>query len=299
MAAGAAAAFTLGVFLAYTHKQPTTASAQRDLAAGNLRRAEEEAQALIDTHRDAAGGGAVLDDLHLRRAKGLRSFSELIACVGEPWHANRARTDGEAVLHARIQGRAAELYVKHDASELDRLDGEIHTARPEMSDGVQWLLAAVRAGSFLEAIDTTAASVQLAIVIKLADRVPHSMRPIDAQLITTTAVTLAPVLAAISTRPAKDRVNALSAAVEPAREYARLVGMNSEAVAQGLVKQQNEIVRAIERASRRAQQQKAARERETQAVQPQAEPTGGAPVDPYTRNEPIDVDATQHRDPPQ
>lgn len=299
IAVGAAAAFTLGVFLAYTHKQPTAASAQRELAAGNLRGAEDEAQALVDTHRDAAGGGAVLDALHLRRANDLRSLSELIACVGEPWHADQARAGGEAVLRARIQDRAAELYATHDIRGLDRLDAEIHTARPEMSDGVEWLLAAVRAGAFLEVIDTTAASVQLAIVIKLADRVPQPMRPIDRQQITSTAATLAPLLATISAGPVKDRVKALSAAVEPAREYARLVGMNPDTVAQGFVKQQNEIVRAVERASRRAQQQKAAREHEAQAIQQQAEPTGGVPVDPYTRSEPIDADATQRRDPPQ
>ncbi|HET7506104.1 MAG TPA: hypothetical protein VFK02_34025 [Kofleriaceae bacterium] len=300
MAAGAAAAFALGVFLAYTHEQPTATAARRELVAGNLQRARDEAQALIDTHRDPAGGGEVLDELHLRRAKGVQSLPELISCLAEPWHADEARANAEAVLRARVQQRASELYANHDARELDLLDGEIHAARPELSDGVQWLLATVRAGAFLEVVDTTAASVQLAIVIKLADRVPLAMRPADAQLITTTATTLAPVLAAVHATPVKDRVKALAAALEPAREYARLVGMDADVVVRGLVKQQNELVRTLERAARLAQQQRAERERQAQSVQQQAEPIAGMPVDPYSvRTEPTDVDATQQRDPQQ
>jgi len=40
------------------------------------------------------------------------------------------------------------LYAKHDVDGLKQLDSEIGTALPDMSDGVRWLLAAVRGAPF-------------------------------------------------------------------------------------------------------------------------------------------------------
>lgn len=298
MSIGPAAAFAFGTFLAYTHAQPDTIVAQRELAAGNLRRAQDEAQALIDLHRDVAGGEVVLDELHLRRAKSLRTFPELIACIRGSWFTDRARADADAVLRTRVQEAAAELYAKQDIQELEHLGSELRAEHPEMRDGVQWLLAAVRAAAFLKAEDIASAVVQLSIVLELAHRVPQLMRPADAQLITTSASRLASVLTASSAASLGERAKTLSAAVELAREYARLVGMDSDAVAQGLVNQQNEAARAAERGLHRAVQQ-VAHDRETPAADQQAEPTNGVPVDPYgVPIEPADGDATQQRDRP-
>jgi hypothetical protein len=292
VSAGAAAAFALGVFLAYTHKQPSIATARSELAMGNLIQAQEEAQALVDMQRDTTGGGLVLDDIHLRRAKELRSFSELIASVREPWHGNGARGDAETLLRTRVQEAATHLYMKHDIDGLGQLDTEIGIALPDMSDGVRWLLAAVRGGALLESADTAAAPAQLDTVVKLAERIPQPMRPVEALQITATATRLVPVLVATTSKSPRDRVKALVAAVEPAREYARLLGMDPNIVAQGLAFQQKEATRALVRAERWAQQ-RAARDRGALATQPQ--PSGdaaGAPIDPYTdRNETVDGEA--------
>jgi hypothetical protein len=284
---GAAAAFALGVFLAYTYKQPSIATARSELAAGNLIRAEEEAQALVDLHHDTTGGAAILDDLHLRRAKDRQSFAELIGCIREPWHAEGARADAEKLLRTRVQKAAAHLYAEHDVDGLGQLDSEIGKALPDMSDGIRWLLAVTRGGALISAADTAAASAQLDTVVKLAERVPQLMQPAEALQITTTAVKLIPVLVSASAKSPKDRIKALGIAVVLAREYAQLVGIDSDVVAQGLIRQQREVARSLARVEFRAKQS-AERDRGSPVEQPQSPGVAaGAPIDPYAgRNDP-------------
>jgi hypothetical protein len=294
---GAAAAFALGVFLAYTYKQPSLVTARSELAAGNLIRAQQEAQALVDLNRDTTGGAAVLDDLHLRRAKDLRLLSELIVCIREAWHGDGARADAETLLRTRVQEVAAHLYTKHDVDGLGQLDNEIKTALPDMSDGVRWLLAAVRGGALLEAADTAAAPAQLDTVVKLAERVPQPMRPAEALQLTATAMRLGPALVATNAKSPRDRIKALAASVDPAREYARLVGMDSNVVAQGLVRQQKDATRALARAELRAKQ-RAEHDRTSPAEQPQSPGAAvGGPIDPYAvRSETPDGEASRQQD---
>ncbi len=278
VSAGAAAAFGLGVALAYTYDQPSIATATHELADGNLIRAQDEAQALVDMHRDTAEAGAVLDDLHLRRARDLRSFPDLIACIREPWHGSRGRADAEALLRARVQEAAVQLFTTHDTDRLGQLDSAIATVVPDMSHGLRWLIAAVRAGVLLESSDAAGASAQLEAVVKLAEGVPPSLRPAEAPQITETATKLIAALAAANARSLRDRIKALATAAELAREYGRLVRMDADVVALALVRQHKQATWALVRAARQAQQQNAGRDG---GAQPPAEAAAGNPIDPY------------------
>jgi len=297
ISAGAAAAFGLGVFLAYTYKNPSAEIARSELAGGNLLRAQEEAQALVDLGRDATGGGAVLDDLHLRKARDLQSLPELIASVRAPWHEDGARMSAETILRTRVQDLATHLYTTHDVSGLELLENEIGTAVPTMSDGVRWLLAVVRGGALLEAADTAAAPAQLDAVVKLAVRVPQSMRPDETLQINAIATTLGPALVATNAKSAKERIKAIAAAVGPAREYARLVGMDSNSVAQGFARRQKEAALAALRADLWAKQRAERARNSSNASPPSREAAANVPIDPYAvRSAPVDGESSQEQD---
>ncbi|HEX3765748.1 MAG TPA: hypothetical protein VHW23_43930 [Kofleriaceae bacterium] len=282
LSAGATTAFGLGVVLACTYNQPSLATATQKLAAGDLLRARDEAQALVDLHRDVAAAGAVLDDLHFRRARELRSIPDLVACIREPWHDSRGRAGAEAVLRTRVQETAVELFATHDTDRLGQLDNAIATVVPDMSQGLQWLTAAIRAGVLLASSDAAGASAQLEAVAKLADAVPAAMRPAEAPHITETATKLIAALAAVNSRSLKDRIKALTTAVGLAREYGGLVRMDANVVALALVRQQQQATWTLVRAERQAQQQNAARDSASQPPQqPPAAAVAGDPIDPY------------------
>lgn len=282
IAAGAAGAFALGIILACTYKQPSIATARQELTAGNLIRAQEEAQALVDMHRDTTEAGSVLDDLHLRRARDLRALSDLVACVREPWHGARGQTDAEALLRTRVQEISAQLYGKHDMDGLRALDSQLGADVSGMGNGIRWLIATVRSGMLLESSDIAAVSAQLEAVAKLTEGVPQSMRPNEAPQIAAAATRLIAALSATNARSPRDRIKALATAVDLAHEYARLVGMDSNTIAQGLARQQKEATRALARAERLAQQQKAERDSGSQTQQQQpGEAAAGSPIDPY------------------
>jgi hypothetical protein len=288
--AGAAGAFGLGVLLAYTHDQPSIATATQELAAGNLIRARDEAQALVDMNHDTARAGAVLDDLHLRRARDARSLSDLVTSIQEPWHGSRGRADAEAVLRVRVQDAADQLFAAHDIDRLGQMDSAIATAVPDMSPGLHWLVAAIRAGMLLASSDTTEASAQLEAVVKSAGAVPSPLRPAEAQQITETATRLIAALAAANTKSPRDRIEALATAAELAREYGPLVHMDADVVALALVRQHKQATSALARAVRQAQQRNTGSDTGS-ALQQQPPGTAAAngPVDPYaTQGQPGD-----------
>src|SRR6185295_1935901 len=110
---------------------------------------------------------------------------------------------------------------------------------------------------------------QLEAVVKLAEGVPQSMRLTEAPQIAAAAMKLIAALSATNARSPRDRIKALATAADLAREYARLVGLDSNTIAQGLSRQQKEATRALARAERLAQQQKAEHDSDSQSLQQQ------------------------------
>lgn len=194
------------------------------------------------------------------------------------------------LLRTRVQETAAQLYAKHDTDGLGALASELGADVPDMSNGVRWLIATVRGGALLESSNIAAASTQLEAVVKLAEGVPQSMRLSEAPQIAAAATKLIVALSATNARSLRDRIKAFATAADLAREYARLVGMDSNTIAQGLARQQKEVTRALARAEHLAQQQKAERDSGSQVPQQQPdEAATGSPVDPYpVRGEPTD-----------
>lgn len=182
MCGGAAAAFELGVVLACTYDQPSVAVAERELAAGQVVAAREEAQAVIDLHRDPVGGGAVLDELHLRQIRAQRTVSALAAKLAEPWHGSGPRGDAEAVLRARVHAEAGALYRRHDAAGLATLATDLGDAVPDARAEVGWMIAVVESGAALERGDADAALARLDDVGKRAAQLSAVPRPRRRQL---------------------------------------------------------------------------------------------------------------------
>lgn len=281
-ALGAVAVFSLGVVLACTYKQPSAEAARRELAAGNWLRARDEAQALVDLRREIAGGEAVLDELHLQRMQSFSSISELITIARQPWHGDDARGRADKLLRTRVLEASSKLHAMHDFEGLARLAAEVEATLPDLGNAARWLAAVVHGRDRLEAIDLPGAIEQLDSVVKLAGNAPPPMLPADAPQITAAAVRLDAALVATSAKSLPDRAKALVAAVEPAREYARLVGIDPDSVEQGLGRERNQVLRQLAAAARWAQKQKAERERQAAAAKSQAEDAApAAPVDPY------------------
>lgn len=265
---GATAAFALGVILACTYDHPDLGVARRALADGQLVRAHDEAWALFDLRRDPAGGGAVLDALHLRKLREATSVATLAAGIAEPWYASGPRGEGEALLRARVHDDAVAMYRQHDVDGLAKLI-DLGAAVPDATAQVRWLLAVVRGGAALEAGNTDTALAELDLVGKLADPFPVGMPLAETADIAAAAAKLAPSLAATKAKAVSDQVKALAAVVGPARDFAKMIGMDAGKVGEELTRQQRTAWQVMMRAERWAQQQR-------------AKATAAAPIDPYT-----------------
>jgi hypothetical protein len=248
---GGAVAFALGVVLAFTHARPTLSHARDRVAAGDLEGAQDEARAVLELRLDAVGASDFLDKLHLRRAKALRTVGDLARCIREPWQDSKAQAEAVALLRAIAQAESAKLYGSRNGPALTALGRELEDLAPDLSGAVGWMASVARAAAMVEGGLTVDATAELAEVVKLAPRVPDSLRPPTAVRVTEAAEKLRTALAAANAKPMRDRSKALAAAYEPTKAFAVAVGADPEVAQQGVARAAQDVTRELARMSRR------------------------------------------------
>jgi hypothetical protein len=243
-------AFLGGAYFAFGLRSPQASVARAALASGQVLRAQDEAQALVDTGADVLAGGQVLDEIHVRQAKATQSRQELALLLRERWFSPKRKEEAVAELQHAVERDASAFFRAHDAASLERLTGDGVQVGQGLGEGALILASALRAVEFLATWNAKAARDALG---KLAppSTVPSTIRPPNWDDITAGASRVIAAIDGMGVKGLRARRKALAEAVEASRAYAAALGTDPDAAAKDVSQQleavQTQLARAIRR----------------------------------------------------
>jgi hypothetical protein len=268
--------FAIGAYFAFGLRSPQASVAQAALASGQVLRAQEEAQALVDTGADVLAGGQVLDEIHVRQAKVTHGRQELASLLRERWFSPKRMEEARAELQRTVERDALAFFRAHDAFSLERLARDSGQAGQGLGEGALILASALRAAESLTSWNAQAARDALAKLEHPSVVLP-SMRPPNWDDVTAGASRLVLAIDGIGVKGLRGRRKALAEAVAASRAYAVTLGLDPDSIAKDLSRQLDAVQGQLARAGRRS---KSETTRKGDFENPQSAGDGESPLYP-------------------
>lgn len=256
LALAGAAALSFGVL--WKFPGPSAAGAKKALAEKNLNRAEVEANALRELKIDGTAGSEVLDDLHIERLTGVKTFEQLAHMVAEPWNLEARRKVALRVLGEIAEQKRGEFYAAKNLPGLVSLQQSIGELDPAARDNIAAFAMLLRAEKCVPEKDCSCTTNRLkaaaAVEATRAEvtRVHDQAVPAFGAAIKELVKSAEPVVAPAPAADPHPRQTALRQALQLAKCYADFAGVPSDLAPPTLEVQLLLVDREVETADKKA-----------------------------------------------